>query len=359
MQAFTGGFASPADHSGIAARLASTGNATGADALIIGWNAGAPYDDVVSRLHGQQKEVFLWLPVFSEYGDDAAVALDYSGERHKGAVSGADDDFTFACPAAPGNIGLAAEYYDRHFGGFGFDGVFLDKIRFSSFAGGFRSGMGCFCQECRDFYESEGVDTAAFVEMMESGRKDFLVPSALHGMRYAFEDPLIDSLFRARARLITASVRKVADMFRQRGLKVGLDVFAPPLSYWVGQDCGALGGFADFIKPMIYRVTDAPAGIPYELRHMKAELTENGCDIGNTLEKLWGTDDLTSGSCFVRQLESLEGAPCPVYPGVEVNRAAFCGTDAAYVESALEAIGGSGMAGCVLSWNVLADTVYP
>ncbi|MCL1981950.1 MAG: putative glycoside hydrolase [Clostridiales bacterium] len=360
VQAFTGGLSSTKAYTdGDTEKLISSIERSGAESAIIGWNAGAPYGKITSTLHEMKKKAFLWLPVFSELGEEAVVATDYLGHKHAGAVSGAEDDFTFACPSEPGNIGLAAECYDRYFSGCGFDGVFLDKIRFSSFGNGFESGMGCYCKRCTGYYNSEGVDMGEFMELMESSNKSFLIPKALHGMRYSFENALIDRLFAARAKLMAESVAKAVGMFRQRGLEVGLDVFAPTFAYLFGQDIEALAEWADFIKPMIYRVTDAPAGIPYEAVHMKTELERNGCNIGDKLAELWGTEELHSDGCFKKQLTLLGKLPCRVYSGVEVNKADFCATSAEYVENTIKAACESEIAGCVLSWNVLAETVYP
>ena len=360
VQAFTGGFHSandPAGHKHEIDKLVSICEKAHADSVLIGWNVSWPYDGLVREMKQRSVKVFLWLPVFSEYGEDAVAALDFLGGRHENARTAADDDFSFACPGDGANIRLASLYYDKYFNRHGFDGIFLDKIRFSSYGNGFHSAMGCFCDACRDFYEREGVDMDIFAEMMAKPQKDFLIPDALHGLDYTFINPLMDSLFRARAKMITASTRKVADVFHDRGLSVGLDVFAPPFAYLVGQDIRALSDFATFIKPMMYNVTDAPAGVPYELRHMKAELMKNGCDIGGRLEKLWGTESLTLEDCFTRQLCLLKETNCDIYPGVEVNKVDFCATSDEYVMKTLSSIKDSGLAGAVLSWNVLAECV--
>lgn len=238
-------------------------------------------------------------------------------------------------------------------------GIPICRIRFSSFGNGFKSGMGCFCQTCCAFYSNEGVNTYTFKQLMNSDHKDFLVPHDRHGMHYSFKNALIDNLLLARAKLITVSVKKIARLFRQRGLEIGLDVFAPPFACLFGQDIGALADYADFIKPMMYRVTNAPAGIPYESEQMKTQLRNNGCDINNRLEILWETKNLANEDCFATQLELLKTMPCEIYPGVEVNKVDFCATSTAYVKRTIEAIRESGIAGCVLSWNVLAETVYP
>ncbi len=47
-------------------------------------------------------------------------------------------------------------------------------------------------------------------------------------------------------------------------MKIGIDTFSPFISYFTGQDLEKLQEVADFIKPMMYRTTKAPAGLPFE-----------------------------------------------------------------------------------------------
>jgi len=359
-QAFTGGFFShynEHDYDTDVRKLQSVCDGFDTEAVLIGWNVNAPYENFILKLRERNIKAYLWLPVFSEYGEDAACAVDYMGEKHKRAVSDADDDFTFACPGNQTNIELAAGYYDKYFSGHGFDGIFLDKIRYSSFGNGFRSAMGCFCDCCCAHYEAEGVDIEEVKAILGMPDKGFLVPDGLTGLRYTFENSLIDGFYRSRANLITSSVRKTADMFINKGLAIGLDVYAPPFAYLVGQDIEAMSAFSDYIKPMIYRVTDAPAGIPYETRHLVNEMHKNGCGIGGRLEALWEAESLADAVCFDKQLRLLKEVSCDIYSGLEINKADFCATDKQYVNETLQAIEASGIAGCVLSWNVLAETV--
>jgi len=359
LQAFTGGFHNSMNFGNISEKLLLLCEKTNADAVIIGWNTSVDYQKIIEELKEKNIDVYLWLPVFSDYGKDSNTALDYLGNKHTNAVSGAEDDFTFSCPSNHHNIELAVNYYDKYFSKEGFTGVFIDKIRFSSFGNGFTSGMGCFCENCQDFYYKEGVDVQQFKEIMKSKDKHFLIPSEITSMKYIFSNELINELFVARARLITNSVNKVIDSFKQRKLQVGLDVFAPPFAYLFGQDIESLAQHVDFIKPMIYRVTNAPAGIPYETAHLKKELLVNGCDIKDKLEQLWHCDSLSDEMCLVQQLEILKKMPVAIYPGVEVNKVNICDTSLTYVEKTIDVFAKKEIAGCVLSWNVLEEIVYP
>ena len=359
MQAFTGGINSKKSAPDILKRLIEMQKKTASDTLLIGWNTKVNYKEIVKYFHKIKCEVYLWLPVFSEYGDFAVPAKDYQGNHHKNAISGAEDDFVFSCPSLIHNRDIGLIFYNRFFASAGFDGVFLDKIRFSSFGNGFHSGMGCFCLFCNRFYQQQGVDLSALNQMMQEENKNFLVPSSLTDMKYHFENEVIESFYTARADLITKSVKIVIEKFKEKDLKIGLDVYAPPFAYLFGQDIKALAKEADFIKPMLYRVTDAPAGIPYESYHLKKELLANGCAIGNKLEELWGVKDLSDLDSLKVQLDLLKQISCPVYPGVEVNKVAICKTNLEYVKENLTIFEDHDIPGWVMSWSVLEKTVYP
>jgi len=51
-------------------------------------------------------------------------------------------------------------------------------------------------------------------------------------------------------------------------MEVGLDCFSPTLTHSVGQDLKALNQIGDWIKPMTYLHTFAPAGLPFEVNGM-------------------------------------------------------------------------------------------
>ena len=138
------------------------------------------------------------------------------------------------------------------------------------------------------------------------------------------------------------------------GYKVGLDVFAPFMSYFVGQDIPALSRLCDFVKPMMYGATFAPAGLPFELEALNAATaaTNGGHEFCKTLRL--DPDMRPFDFEFIqREVKHLANAcSCPVYAGVEINRIpGIADTDPAYVKNALSAC--SDASGYVLSWNML------
>ncbi len=95
---------------------------------------------------------------------------------------------------------------------------------------------------------------------------------------------------------------------------------------------------------MMYRKTEAPAGIGYEYRLLKQSLphTRNYPDI------------VTDETFLERQLEEFRDLPCEKYPGIEINyREDIARTDPAYIRASMKILEESGMDGAVLAWDVM------
>lgn len=135
-----------------------------------------------------------------------------------------------------------------------------------------------------------------------------------------------------RAKNITKAAKELTSYFHSKNMKVGLDSFAPHLALYMGQDSQALGEISDFIKPMMYWATNAPAGIPYEEKVFE-----------KTLNKKIKYDDVC--------LEELT-KKCNVYPGIEVNNyPKICSSTPEYVREKIDYFKKCGCKGAVLSWN--------
>ena len=127
-------------------------------------------------------------------------------------------------------------------------------------------------------------------------------------------------------------------------MQTGLDLYAPLLSRFTGQNYELISKEADFIKPMLYRKTEAPAGIGYEYRLLKQSLphTQNYPEINTDLSFLHS------------QLSEFADLPCRKYPGIEINyREDIARTDEQYVRESLKAVKESGMDGAVLAWDIM------
>lgn len=326
--------------------------------VIIGWNTDETLlRPVLDVIHSHGMKAWLWLPVFSEIpanekSEPQINLLSKASASRQEPVADAED-FTFVCPSSPYNRSIPLSIYDRFFATLPFDGVFLDKIRQNGFADGLASGIGCTCERCLKRYEGTGVDMAAMLGRIVD-KPHLLLPMARKGARYQFDDPDVDRYFKAKAACITEAVTELIAAFHSRNLRVGLDVFAPLLALYVGQDIEALAKDADFIKPMLYYRTNAPAGIPFEMARL---LEATGDDPDRMLRGLWGVAGDDELGCAMKQMEELAQPGGSIWPGFEINRVpGICNSDSDYVTKMAQLLASIGLDKMVLSWNLLNDT---
>lgn len=136
----------------------------------------------------------------------------------------------------------------------------------------------------------------------------------------------------SRADDITKAAEELTALFHAKSLEVGLDLFAPHLAPFMGQDSQKLGEISDFIKPMMYWKTDAPAGIPYE-----------EAVFGKKINRKMEFND--------KSLIELASS-CDVFPGIEVNNIpGICSTTPDYVTEKIKYFKRCNCKGVVLSWN--------
>lgn len=132
---------------------------------------------------------------------------------------------------------------------------------------------------------------------------------------YTFRSKKVEAYLNARAGLITGIIGELADYFRGKGMKVGLDLFAPFLSIFVGQDYVELSRKADFIKPMLYRHTYTPAGMQYELDGMAGEMAGG-------MKQIIGMEDGRLTDFMEEELKAAQKlSDCEIYAGIEVHTA--------------------------------------
>ena len=316
--------------------------------VIIGWSLDRDiYRQVGEHLHAKGIRMLLWLPVFAETEEvcENSPAVDLWGRIPAHYDLTAGEGFRFNCPSDPQNAANILEVYDRHFSDCGFDGVFLDRIRTQSFVGGVSGVLNCGCPLCAERYAEEGVDLAAVRRAWEEKGDDFLSVESYDPVEgFRFKDPLAAAFFQAKGHIVSNSVGAVADSLRSRGLEIGMDLFAPFMAPFVGQDYDILSQHTDFIKPMLYRMTNAPAGMLFEYELLREAVPGAS-----------GYPDLKMDLAFLEsQLAAMERQPCDKYPGIEINyREGVAPTTPAYVRESLDAIMGHGFQGAVLSWNIM------
>lgn len=316
--------------------------------VIIGWSKEKEiYKSVGEYLHSKDISMLLWLPVFAETDAvcDNSPALDLWGNIPANYNLTEGEGFSFNCTSDPHNSENIINLYDSLFSDCGFDGVFLDRIRTQSFVGGTGGVLGCGCPACAERFRAEGVDLEAVkAEYEAKGDSFFSVTGYTPSGGFVFENPVAAGYFKAKGHIVSSSVAAIADSLRSRGLEIGMDLYAPFLSQFVGQDYEILSRHADFIKPMLYRKTTAPAGMAFEYEM----LLKSAPDATGYSEFKMDVDFLKS------QLEAMKAAPCAKYPGIEINyRAGVAETSPEYVRESLSTVMQYGYDGAVLSWNIM------
>lgn len=349
VQVSLGGWHSPAyTSSQIIARIDTVSSMIPVGKVIIGWSLEKEiYREVGDFLHSKGIEMLLWLPVFAETEEvcDNVPAVDLWGRVPASYDLTAGEGFNFNCPSDAGNAANVLAVYDKYFAECGFDGVFMDRIRTQSFVSGVGGVLGCGCPRCRARFAAEGVDLEAVkAEWDAIGDQFFSVSGYSPEEGFAFVNPVAASFFRAKGHIVSGAVAAIADSLRSRGLEVGMDLYAPFMAPFVGQDYSILAQHADFIKPMLYRKTFAPAGMSFEYDLLKAAVP-GAC----------GYPNFEMDAAFLdSQLDAMAPYPCDKYPGIEINfREGIAPTSPEYVAQSLEHVISHHFQGAVLSWNIM------
>ena len=349
VQVSLGGWHSP-DYTAqqIIDRIDAVGKLIPVKKVIIGWTVDQDiYRQVGDYLHDKQIQMLLWMPVFAETEEmcDNSPAVDLWGQIPANYDLAAGEGFRFNCPSDPQNAANVVAIYDQYFRDCGFDGVFLDRIRTQSFVSGVGGVLNCGCPLCAEKFAAEGVDLEAVKAEWEALGDRFLsVTGYSPAEGFTFENPLAAAYFQAKGHIVSGAVAAVADSLRNRGLEIGMDLFAPFMAPFVGQDYAILARHADFIKPMLYRQTFAPAGMGFEYDLLR-----------KAVPNATGYPEFTMDLPFLHsQLEAIEPYDCAKYPGIEINfRADIAPTSPAYVTESLAAVMSHHFNGAVLSWNIM------
>lgn len=316
--------------------------------VIIGWSLDKDiYREVGEHLHAKGIRMLLWLPVFAETEEvcDNIPAVDLWGTIPANYDLAAGEGFRFNCPSHPQNIANVVAIYDRHFSDCGFDGVFLDRIRTQSFVSGVSGVLNCGCPVCAEKFREEGIDLDAVrAAWTEKGDAFLSVTGYDTEKGFSFVDPLATAFFKAKGHIVSKAVASVADSLRSRGLEIGMDLYAPFMAPFVGQDYEILSQHADFIKPMLYRKTFAPAGMGFEYDLLRKAVP--GAE---------GYPEFAMDVAFLdSQLDAMAPYDCGKYPGIEINyREVIVPTSPDYVTESLDAVMRHGFDGAVLSWNIM------
>ena len=229
--------------------------------VFIGWNKDVDLSEILRLLRDNDVDVYLWLPVFSELDvlEDFTPLIGYDCEKIEVSFEmGNNEHFTFYCPLSATE--RVIKIYEECYSGEIFNGVFLDKIRYPSFIGGINSVLGCYCDTCKASY-----DLPKFSKPLVFNAINPLGIVSYEDLRYQF-DCGFKKLFDYKNDAIYQSLKKLCAYFRNKGIKIGFDLFAPFLACFLGQDYHRLLELEpDIVKPMFYGATNGPGGLPFEI----------------------------------------------------------------------------------------------
>jgi len=351
VQIYTGNFDSPPNNLDIAAikrKLSKLYQRANIEYVMLGWNPQADIDEIVDYVKQRETEVYLWLPVFSGWDglspliseDGQIAAQDYQAEK--------GERFDFGCPANPDSIRQIKHIFETYYSDGAYDGIFLDKIRFPSFISGLQPVLSCFCPYCRSLHNlSEPFKV--------NDETNPLSITSYDGLCYNTADQTLARLFAYKAEAVTSSVAELSGYFRKLGYKIGLDLFTPFLSWFVGQDCVSLAQHADFIKPMFYRETYAPAGIPLELDMYAAAF--GGTRAAKESRKQYILNTLNTSSIDIefinREVSHVRDriGEIRLYAGIEINyNERIAKITAQYIKENITRLKGAD--GFALSWDL-------
>jgi len=311
-------------------------------------------------LYKNDIEFYFWLPVFAELDElkEGKPLIDFQG-RDKGDYQLTErEDFTFYCPNHLQNLLNVLQVFEENYASIGFTGVFLDKIRYATFANGLNNVITCFCPFCRIKYRVAHFDPNELedaIEALPHKKTPFGVTSYKNG-RYTFDDERWTKFFHLKSRFISDALRGLCQYFREKNYKISLDVFSPFVTHFIGQDLPEMSTFSDSLKPMMYRMTNAPAGLPFELEAILQETTTTAAQRGAFYDILGFNPQKQPFDLdfTIREIDDLvKQSKAPIYPGVEINRDIIASVTPAYIEETINAYAQTDMKGFVLSWNLL------
>jgi hypothetical protein len=263
-------------------KLATAKEALNLDALMIWSDIDKKDLDLVREICRDFKiKTYLWYSILADISgfkvEQEQAVETFDGLRGYGKngcwdkLGEGEEDFLFLCPNDEEHIRRIFDQYQNKIKESGFDGVFLDRIRFPSPSSGFELLFSCFCKSCwNKFYDKYSEDLKGYRNQAKTVFKKFKTIDVNYLQTcQSFSDIIIrdnlEKFYNFRKQNIYQVAKIFADKAKQMGKLVGVDLFAPSLAPLVSQDYQLLAKTCDWIKPMIYCHTSSPAGLPLEL----------------------------------------------------------------------------------------------
>lgn len=237
--------------------------------ILLGWKVPPEIEDCVAdetALRGAR--LYQWHPLLTGEGETPATwrTINLRGDPIPGHNN--LPEFTFLCPNHPAVQEFIASRVENVIQKGIYQGLFLDRIRFTSPASGPEIFLGCFCDYCRRSAAETGIDLEAvrhhITKMLDENDRRILFTKSLFA-GYSKPDASIAAFLRFRAESVTRRLAAISWQLNASSLEVGLDCFSPSLAWMVGQDLAALDKVSAWTKIMTYPHTFGPAGLPFEL----------------------------------------------------------------------------------------------
>ncbi len=263
-------------------KLATAKETLDLDALMIWSDINKKDLDLVGKICKDFKiKTYLWYPILADIPgfkieqEQAVETFDglrgYGKNSYWDKLGEGEEDFLFLCPNDEEHIRRIFDQYQNKIKESGFDGVFLDRIRFPSPSDGFETLFSCFCKYCLNkFYNNYGEDLKDYRNKVKSVFKKFKTIDINYLQNcQSLSDIIIRDNMKKFYDFRRQNIYQFLKMFADNAIPmcklVGVDLFAPSLAPLVSQDYQLLTKTCDWIKPMIYCHTSSPAGLPLEL----------------------------------------------------------------------------------------------
>lgn len=306
--------------------------------------------------------LFLWTPVFTALSKNKSVdsIVDFNHCAFLKNVS-SKEDFLFLCPASIVNQNYAMHSFNNLLETGYFNGVFLDRIRYPSFQYGLSGVFSCFCSHCCTLLFEKGLSVNDMLtackkveQRIHRNEDNPLGLIGFNGWRWKMNDAVLQKLFDIRCEIITSSLHNIQEHYRNRKLLTALDVFTPSLCYFVGQDLLSLAKYSDFIKPMMYSRTNAPAGIPYELCVMKETLGSSTLDYFMSLHHSTNISELIINDVKnLNNIKKQKSISAHIFYGIEYNHIPpIVNTNPQNLHNDICKLRSQNVDGLVASWNI-------
>src|SRR6056297_625799 len=321
---------------------------------------------------------YLWYPMLADIPpsfDVSHLKLTGYGQNSESFIleeqRNSGEDFGFLCPVKAYQDQAYFLFYKKYLETFDFEGVFLDKIRYTSPSNGLSDLLGCQCDTCTKEYSKKGMDPKKlFAKLSEVYAQVESVCDLKQLIDHNYFD--IKRFLDFRETQINKLAFKFIDLAREKDLKVGVDLFSPSLARIVSQDYVQLSKKADWIKPMLYLKTMGPAGLPIELLSL-IQMMKTGnhflpeSDVMELIQKTIGLglpeneEGLKKNGMAVHTFTTeinkasakLANSHTDIYPGFEaVDFPPICSMDSKTLTRYLEEFRKNELNGFVLSWDI-------